>query len=547
MVDPDSPGDGAVARDRGRAAYRDRGWAEAFAALHAADRASPLDPADLDLLVSAAYLVGRDDDGAGLGARAYRLWVGRAEPARAARCAFWLALHALLRGEAARGQGWLSRAQAVLDDAGLDCAERGLLLVPDGLVQLACGDAAAARGAFGAALEIGERFGDPDLVAFGRLGLGQALIRLGDAVQGVACLDEVMVAVVADEVSPVAAGIVYCAVIEECQHVFDLRRAREWTVALARWCAAQPDLVPYRGQCLLHRAEIMALHGGWPDALDEARRACDQLTGQPAAGAAFYQLGELHRLRGELGAAERAFLQASRWMPDPQPGLALLRLRQGRTDVAAAASRRAVSEATEPAVRVGLLGAHVEIMIAAGDPVAARAAADELDELAAALDTPWLHAVARRAGGACLIAEHDGQAAVDVLRRAWADWQELDAPYEAARVRVQMGLAYRELGEPDVAAMEFDAAAWVFEQLGAGPDLEEARELARPGRPACGLTARELQVLRLVAAGLPNRVIAAELFLSGKTVARHISNIFTKLDVRSRAAATAYAYQHGLA
>jgi ATP/maltotriose-dependent transcriptional regulator MalT len=541
----------STAIERGRESFQSQGWGDAYAQLSAADKETPLEPDDLERLAVAAFLVGRDADSVGVWERAHQACLSGGETTRAARCAFWLGFTLVLKGETARGGAWLARLRRLLDEYQTDCAEEGFFLVAVALQKMDEGEAEAAYATSEEISAIADRFSDPDLVAISRLVRGQALIQLGDTAQGVAWLDEVMISVTSNEVSPLVVGLIYCAVIEAFQAIFDLHRAKEWTAALSHWCESQPDLVPYRGQCLVHRAEIMQLHGAWPDAIEEAKRAGDWLSrppGHPAVGMAFYQQAELRRLCGEFPEAEEAYRQATRWGRSPQPGLAQLRLAQGQADAAEAAINSALDEAQELATRSRLLAAYVEILLAGNSVPAARSAADELSGIASKIDAPMLHAMAAHASGSVLLAEGAHRDALTMLRRAWSGWRKLEAPYEAARVRVLVGLAYRSLGDDDTAEMELDAARWVFQQLGAAPDLARVEELSRAeaARPAGGLTAREVQVLALVAKGETNKAIAAELVLSERTVERHVSNIFNKLGVSSRTAATAHAFQHQL-
>jgi DNA-binding NarL/FixJ family response regulator len=538
--------------DLARDAYQRKAWSDALTKYGAADADEPLAPLDLERAARAAELVGRDAEAGALWQRALRECEQAGEVDRAARCAVWLAMSFVQQGDMAQASGWFARARRLFDDSGAPSAVAGYLQIPVALGALFGGDAEAAQPLFVDVLEIAERFGEIDLMALGRLGLGRSLLALGHAAEGIALLDDAMVSVTAGEVSPLVAGIVYCAVIEACHAILDLRRAREWTEALSRWCDAQPDLVPFRGQCLTHRAEIMKLRGEWADALDEVQRACERLLEpppKPAVADALYQKAELHRLRGEYAEAEAAFRDTSQWGREPQPGLAQLRLAQGQIPAAQGAIGRVVAESQEGVERARLLAAYVEIMLAVEDVAAAREAAEELTGLATEVGAPFLIATSAYATGAVALAGGDAPAAMRALRTAWTMWCELDTPYEAARARVLIGLACRELGDDDTAALELDMARRAFADLGAAPDLARLEALAAPSPPAAaaGLTGREVEVLELIAAGHTNRQIGAALFISEKTVARHVSNIFTKLSVSSRAAATAYAFTHGLA
>ena len=392
--------------------------------------------------------------------------------------------------------------------------------------------------------------GDADLSAFGRTIQGRALVRLGQIERGMALLDESMLAATANRLSPIFTGLIYCTVIASCQRIYAIERAREWTAALSAWCESEPRAVAFQGPCLVHRAELLQIGGAWPEAIEEARNAHSRVrpSDRSALADARYQEGEIHRLRGAVEDAERCFKEASLHGQEPQPGLALLRLASGQREVAQSAIRRVVAETQDPLTQAKLLPAAIEIHLAVGDVASARQACARLDEIAASFATDVIGALAAHGRGRIHLAEGDAQAALGPLRRAFWVWQKIGAPYPAARVRVDLARACQALGDGEGARMELEAARVVFEELGAAPDLAAlgTATVASPAKPAHGLTQRELQVLRFVAAGKPNKLIARELFLSEKTIDRHLSNIFVKLNVGSRTAATAWAYQHDL-
>ena len=534
---------------RARETYERGDWAAAFAAWAELDDAALTDT-DLSGLAMAAYLLGRRDDAVRALQRCFQVRVAAGQLAAAVRCAFWLGMVFSNAAERAVAGGWRARAQRLLDDIGTDVVERGYLRILDLFGHLARGEFESIAACAEDVAEYGRRFADPDLVAMGLSSKGRMLLYQGAVQHGLALFDEAMIGIAAGEVSAPLAGEIYCTMIEGCQEVSDLGRAAEWTAALSRWCDAQPGLVTFTGQCAVHRGQIMRLHGAYDAALAEFAAAADRYAalGTPeAAGLAHAERGDVLRLLGRYDEADEAYELASDNGFEPQPGLALLWLARGRKEAARAAVLRKLAETGIEAHRSRLLPSVVEVLLATGEIEKARDATGELQELAGRFACTALQAMSGQAAGRLELETGDPAGALPYLRKALQLWTALQSPYEMARTRVLVGRACAALDDAESSAKAFDAARRAFAELRTAPALEELDRLGTPRRTTGGLTGREAEVLGLVAAGKSNAQIAKALGLSERTVARHMSNIFAKIDVPSRTAAAAYAYEHGLA
>jgi len=530
---------------KAREAYERRDWAVALERLRGM---GGLSPDDTFALATSAYLLGNVDEAVRALQAGYQDRIRSGDSIGAARFASWLGLLLNVRGEFAVGGGWVARAQRLLETEPEDVVERGYLLGHEMFQYLRSGDFAKAAETAARVVETGRRFSEHDLVAQGLMMQGRILIYSGRVPEGLALLDEAMVGLTAGEVSPIIAGMAYCSLIEACQELSDFSRAASWTTALTRWCEAQPGLVPYTGQCALHQGQIMRLRGAYDEALAEfalAQRRYEK-EGTPApAGMALAEQGDVLRIRGKLDEAEAAYGEAAEFGYEPQPGLVLSWLARGRTTSAILAIHRLLAEAWGPVQRSRLLPAAVEILVAAQLLDEARGHADELSEIASAFGNSALRAMAAYAAAAVELASGEVAEALGHGREAARLWSDIGSPYEASRARVLVARALRELGDEDSATAELAVARHGFADVGAAPGVQQVDKLLGRARPG-GLTEREIEVLRLVAEGRSNPDIARTLVLSHKTVERHLSNIFTKLDVPSRTAAAAYAHEHGL-
>ena len=472
-----------------REALRRHAWREGYELLERADTDAPLSPEDLEGLAAAAWWTGRLDACIAARQRAFGAYTAVDDCRRAARVAMALAKDHYAKGASSIGSAWVTRAERLLADEP-ECVERGYL---ERLLSVIAfegrGDVEAALAHAGRALEHGIRFGDRELQALARHDQGRVLVAKGDVPEGMALIDEATAAAVSGELSPYNTGVVYCNTITACKDLADYRRAGDWTDAAKRWCERQ-SIAGFPGMCRVYRASIMVVQGAWPEAELEARRACDELMefNLAYAAEAFYELGEIRMRRGDVAAAQAAFNQAHELGREPQPGLALLRLSEGKTDAARACIDRALAEEAAPLHRVRLLPAQVEIALAAGDVDAARAAADELDAISKTYGSEALEAAACCAQSRVAAEEGNAQLAIHGARLGLRLWQDVGAPFEVAQARMLLASGYAAEGNVDSALLELRAAASAFERLGAGPDARRARARLESlgGVPAAG-------------------------------------------------------------
>ena len=530
---------------RAREAYERREWVAAYDALASS---GDLAGDDFDRLGTAAFLLARKNDCVMAYQRAYQAHVAAGQPLAAVRSAFFLALQLFTHGEPAVGGGWVARASRLLEEQGEDVVERGYLLVHLMFLHIGSAEWEPALELSTQICDYGRRFGDADLRAMGLCSQGRLLLMSGRVNDGLAYLDEAMTGIAAWEVSPIFAGQIYCTMIEGCQEVSDFARAAEWTMALSSWCDSQPDLVSFTGQCAVHRGQIMRLRGAYVEALDEFSQARQRYlaegTPEPA-GLAMLERANVLRIQGEYALAEEAYAEAVDTGQDPQPDLALLWVARGRESAALGAIRRVLAEPRPAIQRMRIAPAAVEVLLAVGEVGEAAELVEEMRATVADLACDALHAVTGFAAGSHRLATGDAATALHELRGALRIWTNLSAPYEVARCRLLMGRALRLLGDEESAVVELAGARRTFAELGASPAEHDAAQLLHAEAPR-GLTAREVEVLRLVAAGKTNPEIAGMLVLSEKTVARHLSNIFSKIDVTSRTAAAAFAFENRL-
>jgi DNA-binding CsgD family transcriptional regulator len=518
-------------------------WEESCAEFTAADAVEPLAVEDLEAFAEAAQVSARGDEAAALLHRVFDLRVSAGELDAAAEVAFWLWWVLLNNNQFVQASGWLKQTSRTL---GAAMGNSLWLRIPEAMFQATTGHRSRAEQLLSAIIDEGQG----EVVPWALSMWGQTLIDQGRLDDGLDHLEEAMAILVDQDLSPRVTPWVYCAAVRGCCLARDFARARDWNRSMGRWLDSLSSLGgAYLGNCRIYRSQLMLLNGAWTEADDEIAAVCADLEGYTGwvGGHAFYQLGEVRRLRGEWDAAEDAYRRAAENGCPTQPGLALLRLAEGDIKAASAGIRRALTEVTATPDRLDLLKAATTIYLEQGNIDAARDAVAEFEKSTENLTTPVIKAELSGIQGALALSEGNPGSALPLLRLAAGTWHEQNAPHERARLNVLIGQACRALADEDGARLEFSAAQETFERLGAHPDLAQlARIVGVPDAASAshGLTRREIDVLWLIAQGHTNRAIANELHISERTVHRHVSNIFTKLDVDSRTAAVAHAIKN---
>ncbi|MEY2398103.1 MAG: hypothetical protein QOJ00_1277 [Actinomycetota bacterium] len=497
----------------------------------------------LALLGEAAWWLGHLDDSIEARQAAFRAFEEAGEGRRAGYCAVWLYEANAQRARPAIASGWLMRARRALEHDD-NCVEHGALLLREAELAHGEGRLGDATDLAERALALGRKLASPDLEAEALQTVGRVLIDAGQVNVGLAHLDEAMLFAVEGRLGPYSTGKVYCSLISVCEDLGDWRRAADWTEATTQWAQAHPFAI-FPGICRVHRAAVLDRSGALADAEREASQACNELVGShiPNAAAAFAEVGDIRRRLGDLVRAEEAFSRAEALGGRVCTGTAMLRLSQNRIDEASRIIAGCVAELSPNRLaRARVLPIAAQIAIAAGDLDLAKVHVTELDAIGDAFEMPYLRAVAMLARGRLQLAEGDPITAQATLHRAHALWRELGVPYEAATANTVLAVAQRDAGDEAGAQASFAAARALFKDIGVSLDARDTT-----AQLPAGLSQREAEVLRWVAKGLSNKEVATQLHLSAKTVSRHVSNIFTKVGVSSRVAASAFAFANDIA
>lgn len=528
-----------------QAAHRRHDWRTAYALFSEVRSTTRLATDDLRALGEAAWWLGLIRETLEICEEAHQRYLEENRFEQAAMVAIDTGFHWFLRGQPDIGSGWINRARRLLEDLP-PCVGHGFLVWVEANERAATGDAEGAVAQVPRLVRMANDLGAPVLASLGLALEGELLVRQGDTERGFGLLDEAMLPVLAGRVPPDMAGNLYCQMMSLCHHLADVPRARRWTETTESWAESFASAVMFMGICRIHRSQLLRLAGAWDEAARASALAAAELAdlNAEAVAEAQFELGEIHRLRGDHPTARRCYAAATALGRDPEPGASLLLLAEGRSEDALAALRQRLAEVDDPFARARLLRAQVDAAFVHGDAACVATAADELSAIADTFRTPGFKAWADTARGTSLILGGDPRAALVALRTALACSLSMGATYDVAVCRLLVARALEASGDP-AAHAERATALTALGALGAvvPPGWEAS---AAPALPPGGLTPREAEILLAVADGLSNREVAAHLVISEKTVARHLANVYLKIGVGSRTAAAAWARRNGL-